>query len=88
MEENKKTNQEHGNKVLQLTVNGKKYEWHQAYITGAEIRKLGNIPAEDEIFLSIKKLWRTMNQLMTTSKVNLARPEIEHFYSNEKNCTV
>lgn len=69
--------------VLHLAINGKNYEWHQEYITGAEIRKLGNIPAEDEIFLAIKKPWED-EPIPDDKQVNLARPEIEHFYSKDR----
>jgi hypothetical protein len=83
MEENQKSNEEHGNKVLQLTINDKKYDWHQEYITGAEIRKLGNIPDDNEVFLAIKKPWED-EPIPNDKQVNLARPEIEHFYSKDK----
>lgn len=76
-------NKEHGKAVLNLTINGKEYEWHQEYITGAEIRELGNIPSEDEIFLSIKKPWED-EPIPDDKQVNLARPEIEHFYSKNR----
>jgi hypothetical protein len=74
---------EHGKHVLQLTINGKQYEWAQQYITGAEIRKLGNIPPDDNVFLAIKKPWED-EPIADDTKVNLARPEIEHFYSKDK----
>lgn len=74
---------DNGKAILQLTINGVKYEWHHEYITGAEIRKLGNIPAEDEIFLAIKKPWED-EPLPDDKQVNLARPEIEHFYSKDR----
>lgn len=84
MNENyKNPNQEHGKHVLKLTINGKQYEWHHEYITGAEIRKLDNIPPEEEIFLAIKKPWED-EPIADDTKVNLARPEIEHFYSKDK----
>jgi len=78
------TQKEQNKKTLPLTINGKKYEWDQEYITGAEVRKLGNIPAEDEIFLAIKKPWED-EPIPDDKQVNLARPEIEHFYSRDKN---
>lgn len=78
---------EHGKPVLQLTINGKQYEWRQQYITGAEIRSLGKIPQEDEIFLAIKKPWED-EPIPDDKQVNLARPEIEHFYSKEKHHTI
>jgi len=76
-------NKEQGKAALHLTINGKEYKWHQEYITGAEIRKLGNIPAEDEIILAIKKPWED-EPIPDDKQVNLARPEIEHFYSKDK----
>jgi hypothetical protein len=76
-------NKEQGKAALHITINGKVYEWHQEYITGAEIRKLGNIPDEDEIFLAIKKPWDD-EPIPDDKQVNLARPEIEHFYSKDK----
>lgn len=80
-------NKEKGKEVLPLTINGKKYEWQQEYITGAEIKKLGNINAEDEIFLAIKKPWED-EQIPDDKQVNLARPEIEHFYSKDKDYNI
>ncbi len=83
MERIKNPDQEHGKKVLKLTINGKQYEWHQEYITGAEIRKLGQIPSEEDIFLAIKKPWED-EPIPDDKQVNLARPEIESFYSKDK----
>lgn len=68
---------------MQLTINEKQYAWYQEYITSAEIRKLGSIPTEDEIFLSIKNPWED-EPIPDDMQVNLARPEIEHFYSVSK----
>lgn len=76
-------NEEDSKPVLHLIINNKRYDWHQEYITGAEIRKMGNIPADDEIFLAIKKPWDD-EPIMDETTINLARPEIEHFYSKEK----
>ena len=73
---------EYGNRVLEFTINGKKYEWNQQYITGAEIRRLGHIAKDEEIFLSVKKPWED-EPIPDDKKVNLARPEIEHFYSKD-----
>ncbi len=83
MANDKNQEHEHGKRVLHLTINGKQYEWNQEYITGAEIRKLGNISLGDEIFLAIKKPWED-EHIPNEKEVNLARPEIEHFYSKQK----
>jgi len=87
MEKNSNPNEEHGKKVLPLAINGKEFEWPLEYITGAEIRKLGNIPADDEIFLAIKKPWED-EPIPNEKQVNLARPEIEHFYSKQKEIVI
>lgn len=85
MSENKDKNPkgEHGSRVLELTINGKKYEWNQQYIIGAEIRRLGHIAKDEEIFLAVKKPWED-EPISDDKQVNLARPEIEHLYSKVK----
>lgn len=70
------------NHVLDLTINEKKHEWHQQYITGEEIRKLGGIPKEDHIFLTVKG-WED-EHIHEHTRTDLARPGIEHFYSKKK----
>lgn len=76
-------NHELGKHVLQLYINGKQHDWTKQYISGAEIRKLGNIPHTEEVFLAIKRPWED-EPIALDTKVNLARPEIESFYSKEK----
>lgn len=77
-----KVTSEHQKHVLHLTIDGKRFDWHHEYITGAELKKLGKIHEEDDIFLVIKKPWD--DELITNeARVNLARPEIEHFISKE-----
>lgn len=82
-EKEKKSTSEHERRVLHLTINGNQYEWHQQYIIGAEIRRLGNIPSEEQIFLAVKKPWED-ESITDDKQVDLARPEIEHFYSKEE----
>ncbi|MCA0447326.1 MAG: multiubiquitin domain-containing protein [Bacteroidetes bacterium] len=83
IEKHKTQNEGHEENVLRLTINGKNYSWTKEYITGEEIRKLGDIPEGDTLFLSIKKPWED-ELISNDTKVNLARPEIEHFYSEDK----
>lgn len=82
-EKEKNPQGEHGKPIYQITINGKLFEWKQPNITGAEIRNLGNIPKEDEIFLENSKP-KENEPIPDDKKVNLARPEIEHFYSEPK----
>lgn len=73
--------------TLNFEINGKSFHWSEQYITGAELRKLGNVPLDEEIFLSIKKPWE--DELITDEvKVNLARPEIENFFFKDKHFKV
>jgi len=68
--------------ALKLIINGSHYEWHLQYITGAEIKILGNLPSDVQIFLSIKK--PGVDELINDNDtVDLARVGIEHFYSSK-----
>ena len=71
---------ENGKHELRLIIDGKHHEWNEQYITGVQVRKLGNIPIENEIFLAIKKPWED-EPIQDDSKTDLARPGVEHFYS-------
>lgn len=82
-----KHHEEHGEHVLNFTIDGKEYSWNKEYITGTEIRKLAHIPEENDIWLVIKKPWED-ELINNDSRVNLARPEIEHFISKEKHVDV
>lgn len=82
MADDNTNNHKHGNHVLKLTINDKHYDWHQEYIMGAEIRKLGNISKDEDIFLVING-WPD-EPITDDKEVNLARPKLEHFYSKEK----
>lgn len=77
---NENAGQEHGHHILQLVIQGTKHNWHEQYITGAQIRELGNIPKESEIFMAIEKPWSD-ERIMDDTRVDLARPGVEHFYT-------
>jgi len=70
-------------KKLRLSINKTEYTWYKQYIRGAQIRELGKIPAEDNLFLAIEKPFE--DELITDDeRVDLARPGKEHFFSKEK----
>ena len=81
--------QGHKGNHLKLKINGKMYEWNEQYITGIQIKELDGTPSEDEIFLAVKKPWDD-ELIGNDASVNLARPEIEHFFSvkQEKTFTI
>ncbi|MNU19077.1 hypothetical protein D3C71_72960 [compost metagenome] len=67
-------------KKLEFFINDKPFTWYKQYIRGAQIRALGNIPAEDDIFLDIKEGWED-DQILDDEVVDLARPGKEKFFS-------
>lgn len=73
-------NHGNGHPVLRLTINGAHYEWSHEFITGAEIKEIAGISADQDLFLAIKKPLPD-EPILDDTKVNLARPEVEDFYS-------
>lgn len=70
------------NKALLFTVNGKEYKWNKQYITGKEIREIagaGECSSESKLYLAIKRPWED-ELIEDDTRVDLARPAIEHFY--------
>lgn len=78
----KNQSNEHGKHVLKLTINEVDYDWHEQYITGEQVRKLGYIPDGDEIILAIERPWED-EIVKNETNVDLARPGIEHFFSKK-----
>lgn len=68
---------------LHFTINKVPYTWYKQYITGAQIRELGNIPPEDDIYLDIKEGWED-DFIFDDEVVDLARPGVEHFITKPK----
>ncbi|MCT3759786.1 multiubiquitin domain-containing protein [Elizabethkingia anophelis] len=70
-------------KKLQFFINGKLFTWYKQYIRGIQIRQLGNIPIDDDIFLDIKEGWQD-DQILDDEVVDLARPGKEKFFSKPR----
>src|SRR5579872_1309042 len=68
---------------LLFTINGKQFEWKEQFITGDELKQLAKLPLEEELYLSIQEPWDD-ELINNDTRVDLARPEIEHFYSKQK----
>jgi len=68
------------NKKLLFFINGKPFTWYKQYITGAQIRELGSIPAQDEIYLDIEEGWQD-ELILNDTEVDLARLGKERFIS-------
>lgn len=67
-------------KKLHFSINNQPYTWYKQYIRGIQIRELGNIPADHEIFLDLKDGWQD-DQILDDEIVDLARPGREKFFS-------
>lgn len=69
--------------ALKFVIEGKEYETYDQYKTGAELKQLGGIPLETELYLSISKPYK--DELIENDKeVDLARPETEYFFVKKK----
>lgn len=76
-----------GTNVLDFSIDGKPFKWDKQYITGIEIRKLGNISEEYDIFLKIKEPWKD-EEINDDTRIDLARPERENFISKRKSTQI
>lgn len=70
-------------KKLHFTINGVHYTWYKQFIRGIQIRELGNIPREDELYLDLPDGWKD-DFIEDDEIVDLARPGVEHFISRAK----
>jgi Multiubiquitin len=68
------------NPTFKFTIDEKHYKWTK-FITGKELRKLGDIPPDFSIFLKVQG---KDEEVEDSEKVDLARIGIEHFYSKHK----
>ncbi|MDR0683010.1 MAG: multiubiquitin domain-containing protein [Dysgonamonadaceae bacterium] len=68
---------------LQFTINSVPFVWYKQYIRGIQIRELGNIPREDELYLDLPDGWED-DFIEDNEIVDLARPGVERFISKEK----
>jgi hypothetical protein len=67
------------NQFLRLIIEGKTFDWKEQYISGKQVRELGNAPDGSETFLAIEKPW-VDERVGDDDQVDLARPGIEQFY--------
>ncbi|WP_341836845.1 multiubiquitin domain-containing protein [Chitinophaga pollutisoli] len=68
---------------LKFTIEGKQYSWKEQYITGQQLRNLANLDPDVELYLALQEPWKD-EQISPSDSVNLARPDIEHFYVPKK----
>lgn len=73
-------------KKLKFIIDGSEHETDRQYLTGAEIRRIGSIPSDYQLFLSIKGPYED-ELIQDGDRVNLARPGVESFYGCKPNTT-
>ena len=70
-------------KKLHFTINGVPFIWYKQYIRGIQIRELGNISLNDELYLDLPGDWND-DFIENDEIIDLARPGVEHFISKSK----
>ena len=73
-------------KKLEYSINGKNFFSYKQFITGKEIRKIGNIPDDQSVFLDINDEWED-DFVEDDEFVDLAREGREKFISKPKERT-
>jgi hypothetical protein len=71
-------------KKLFFTINGVQHTWYKQFIRGTQIRELGNIPEDEDIYLDLPEGWQD-DKIEKDEIVDLARPGVEHFVSRKNN---
>jgi hypothetical protein len=67
---------------LKFIIEGQEFETFDQYKKGSELKQIGKIPLDVELYLKIQKPFE--DELIENDKsVNLARPEIENFFVKE-----
>jgi hypothetical protein len=69
--------------VLHFTINGVPFTWYKQYIRGIQIRELGKISLDDELYLDLPDGWKD-DFIEDDEIIDLARPGVERFVSRPK----
>lgn len=69
--------------ILIYKIEGKTFKTTEQYITGEELKKQGNIPLDVELYLAVRKPFED-ELIENSTRVNLARPDIEQFFCKKK----
>lgn len=79
-----KKEEEKEKKVFKYSIDNKPKESTNQFITGAEIRQAGNVPADYSIFLKINGPGDD-ELIEDNEKADLSKPGRDHFYSSKRN---
>lgn len=70
-------------KKLHFSINGTSYTWYKQFIRGIQLRELGKISPEDDLYLDIKEGWQD-DHILDDEVVDLARPGKEKFFTKPR----
>jgi hypothetical protein len=73
----------HRGHELPLIIEGKPFLWCDQYITGRQVKELASLNLASELYLTISEPWKD-ELVENESRVDLARPGLEHFYMKQK----
>jgi hypothetical protein len=68
---------------LKLIIEGQPYTWDHQYITGEQVKTLGHLASDSDLYLAIRDPYRD-EPISNHEKVDLARAGIEQFIVKEK----
>jgi hypothetical protein len=75
---------ENSKKDYKLLINNKPFEWPEQFIPGSEVRKLGQISEDDDLYLKVNG--QEEDKLISNdTNIDLDKPGVEHFFSKESN---
>ena len=72
-----------GHDVLPFFIEGRKFESDEQYKTGKDIKEIGGLPSDAELYLLIADPWKD-ELINDEDKVDLARDGIEQFFIKKK----
>nr|WP_312508988.1 multiubiquitin domain-containing protein [Chryseobacterium culicis] len=68
---------------LEFFINGEQFFWYKQHIRGVQIRELGKISDDQDVFLDISPDWED-DLILDDEEVDLARPGKEKFFSKPR----
>lgn len=74
-------------KKLPYSIDGKDYVSYKQWVSGAELREVGKIPANMDLFLQVDEGWED-NFIEDDELIDLAMPGKEKFYTKVRECTI
>jgi hypothetical protein len=69
-------------RLFNFRINDTTYQWYKNYISAEQLRKVGNIDPEYEVYIVFSN--REAKLVTNDFRIDLADPEVDHFFSQKK----